>query len=241
MRYGIFSDPHANLPALEAVLKAYEIEGIDEYLCLGDLVGYGADPQPVIEQVKTICRVIVAGNHDWAVGGRLGTDYFNRYARTAVEWTGRNISPGEKNYLNSLELEYSDKHLTCVHGTLYEPEKFNYLISSSAVLRDVPFNKKRIYFVGHTHVPAIFKVKDGKIKVCPVEHCKLEDGASYSINVGSVGQPRDGLSSAAYCIFDTKKNLVEIKRIEYNITKEENQIRKAGLPLFLADRLSQGR
>ena len=241
MRYGIFSDIHANLEALQAVRNAYESERIDKFLCLGDIVGYGADPDPAIDLLKGFCSDVIAGNHDWAVCGKLTTKYFNREASAVIDWTRETISISGLKYLKGLPLIYKDENLVCVHSSLTEPEKFYYLIRESDIRRDVFLAERNISFVGHTHVPAIFKVKKEKVLISPVLKCVLEKGSSYSVNVGSVGQPRDGVCEAPYAVFDTKKNLVEIKRIEYNIAKAQNKIRKAGLPGFLADRLSQGR
>ena len=128
MKYGIISDVHSNLEALEAVLKVFSQEGVNRYICPGDIVGYGANPKECIEIIKGLNPIIIAGNHDWGCVERVSLEYFNQSAKEAILWTQGVLSEEEKGFLSSLELVHEEESFTVVHGTLYEPEKFHYII-----------------------------------------------------------------------------------------------------------------
>jgi predicted phosphodiesterase len=242
MRCGIFSDIHSNLEATEAVVKAYKLEGIDIYLCLGDIVGYGGNPLECIQTVKDIAQVIIAGNHDWAVAGRVPLDYFNEWARQAVVWTQKRLDSDNRNFLATMRLSYENEDLVMVHGSLDKPEEFNYMTDTSRALRTFALMEKSICFLGHTHQAGIFiQDKRGRIDYQRQTNIKLEDEYRYIVDAGSVGQPRDGNNKASYCIYDTKKKEVSIKRVSYNIESAQEKILACGLPPFLATRLSVGK
>ncbi|MFH1655130.1 MAG: metallophosphoesterase family protein [Candidatus Omnitrophota bacterium] len=240
MRYGIFSDIHSNLEAFEEVVKAYKKEKIDRYLCLGDIVGYAANPKECIAKTKQLKAVVVAGNHDWAAVGLTDTTYFRPVAKQAVFWTAGQLDKTEKDYLKSLSLVYDNEELTIVHGALNEPESFHYLLDS--VLAEETFNlmKNNICFIGHSHEPGIFVRDKEKISYFTEPKIKKSKDKKYIVNVGSVGQPRDRDNRAAYCVFDTEKKEVYLKRIKYDIEKAQIKIVNAGLPAFLAARLASG-
>jgi predicted phosphodiesterase len=242
MRYGIFSDVHANLEALEAVLDAYKKEVIDEFIYGGDIVGYGANPKECITRVKAIAKVTVAGNHDWASVDLFPTTYFNPLAAQAVSWTRQNLDTADEKYLKSLQLIFKNTDLTLVHGTLHNPQDFDYMLDGYAASQTFEILKTDICFVGHSHLPGFFiQDKDKRISYHEKDTLAIEKGKQYIVNVGSVGQPRDHNPDAAYCIYDTDKKKAQIKRIKYDIETARKKIINAGLPKFLGDRLLSGR
>jgi len=242
MRYGIFSDIHANLEALNTVIEAYRKEHIDKYLCIGDIVGYAANPKECIEIVKTQAIITVAGNHDWASVNLFPTNYFNPLAKEAIYWTERNLDQQDRYFLEHLELIYKNDDLTMVHGTLSEPQDFEYMVDGEDASMAFELMENNICFVGHTHVPGAFiKSKDANIAYRNASDIDIKKEDKYIINVGSVGQPRDGNPKAAYCIYDTVKKNIQIKRISYDVTAAGRKIIQGGLPSFLADRLLSGR
>jgi predicted phosphodiesterase len=241
MRYGIFSDVHSNLEALEAVLDAYKKEAIDEFLCGGDIVGYSANPRECIARVKSVAKLTVAGNHDWASVDLFPTTYFNPLAAQAVAWTKQNLDSAKKQFLKSLQLIFKNADLTLVHGTLHNPEEFNYMLYDEEAAHTFVMLKTEICFVGHTHCPGFFiQDKEGHISYQEQDELVIEKGKRYIINVGSVGQPRDKNPDAAYCIYDTDKKKVQIKRIKYDKEAARKKIVAAGLPKFLGERLLSG-
>ena len=242
MRYGIFSDVHSNLEALDAVINAYKKEAIDKYLCVGDLVGYATNPKACIEKVKALAAVIVAGNHDWACVDLFSVDYFNPYAKDAIFWTRRNLDDIDKSLLESLKLIYKNENFTLVHGTLDNPRDFNYMTDGYIAEQTFRLLETNICFVGHTHVVGTFiNDKLGQLHYRQDDSIDISPGNKYIINVGSVGQPRDGNPKASYCTYDTDKKEVQIKRIDYDIQTARKKIIAVGLPKFLGDRLLSGR
>ncbi len=240
MRYGIFSDIHGNLEALTAVLEAYQSERIDTYFCLGDVVGYGANPNECIQCVDQIVSKCIAGNHDWAVLEKIDITYFNLVAKQAIVWTKRHISEAGLRFLKNLTLSFKNNDLILVHGTLHNPEEFIYLFDGMQAAQTFTLMDRQVCFLGHTHVPQIIIQKDQHIFYSPTTDVRLEDDQKYIINVGSVGQPRDGNPGATYCIYDTELKTVLIKRTPYNIEEAQQKIITAGLHPFLAHRLMIG-
>ena len=241
MRYGIFSDIHSNLEAFQAVISAYKGEDIDKYLCAGDIVGYGANPHECIEQTKQLTEIIVAGNHDWAATGKFDTSYFNPIAKQAIEWTAQQLSPEEKNFLNNLVLVFENQDLCLVHGTLDNPVRFDYILDLYTARMNFSLLKRNILFIGHSHYPGIFIKKDADVTYMQDDCVALNKKYKYIVNVGSIGQPRDGDNRASLCVYDTKKDFLELRRIEYDIKTAQNKILKNGLAEFLATRLAQGK
>lgn len=242
MRYGIFSDIHSNLEALEAVSKAYQRASIDKYLCVGDVVGYAANPCECIAKIKSLASVTVAGNHDFASVDLSSLDYFNPRAAKAIIWTKARLNAEESCFLKSLKLTFNNDDLTLVHGTLNDPALFNYLTGIEVSNSTFELLNNAPCFLGHTHVPGIFtqdKAKHTHYFNGPI--LELKKNNKYIVNVGSVGQPRDGNPMACYCIYDTDKKTVWIKRIDYDFNSAGEKIISAGLPEFLAERLAVGR
>ncbi|MGD0336457.1 MAG: metallophosphoesterase family protein [Candidatus Omnitrophota bacterium] len=241
MRYGIFSDVHSNLEALDAVLEAYKSESIDKYLCIGDIVGYAVNPAECFEKIKSRAAVTVAGNHDWAASGKLSIEYFNPYAAAAINWTVGILTAAQKEFLSSLELVFSCEHLTLVHGTLDNPAEFDYLFDITQARQDFLHLRTALMFVGHTHVPAAYvKEKDRVSEIPATKTVTVKPDNQYIINIGSVGQPRDNNPKASYSIYDTEKKEILIKRVDYDKEMTRRKIIDAGLPVFLGDRLLSG-
>jgi predicted phosphodiesterase len=241
MRYGIFSDIHSNLEALEAVIKAYQKEKIDQYLCLGDVVGYGANPNECVELTANMAAMTVAGNHDWAALGLFPAELFNEEAEAAVLWTGKELSGASKSFLRGLKLVGETDNFILTHGSLNAPHDFNYLQNIRDCQPTFQLMKQNICFVGHTHVPVVF-IRDEQDKIHYEDTLKIrvEPGNKYIVNVGSVGQPRDSIPAAAFCIWDSEKNEVEIKRAVYDVFTARQKIIDKGLPEFLGNRLLSG-
>ncbi|MDH5174859.1 MAG: metallophosphatase family protein [Elusimicrobiota bacterium] len=246
MKYGIISDIHSNLEALNTILDYLKRkEKIDRFICCGDIVGYGAKANEcteIIRQLDNCCTV--AGNHDWGAVGLEDTSFFNPIALAAVEWTGRHLTEDNRNYLKNLASEIEENNFLLVHGSPRDPIN-EYIFEERAFLANLPRIKKNICFVGHTHVPLCFYAKTSQ----KIEVIRLDDGTvleinpsyKYLINCGSVGQPRDGDPRASCGIYDEKSNILRIKRINYDIAKTQKEILNAKLPTPLALRLGYGR
>ncbi|MGE4358181.1 MAG: metallophosphoesterase [Candidatus Omnitrophota bacterium] len=242
MRYAILGDIHSNLEALSEVLGELRRESIDEYYSIGDIVGYYANPKECIEIIRRVCKNSVAGNHDWACVDKLSLDWFNDLAKEAIIWTANLLDKDEKDFLFHRELVYQKEDFTLVHGTLFKPEKFYYLNNLSYAWMCFQNLKTKILFLGHTHIPFFcFMDSGGKVLYSFENKIFLKDGFRYIVNVGSVGQPRDGDRRASFCIYDTEENYVELRRVEYDFRKTQGKILNNSLPEELALRLAWGR
>lgn len=241
MRYAILSDVHGNLEALRAVL-ADAREHADGYLCLGDVVGYGADPSPCVDLVAERCEGVVAGNHEHAVAGLIGLDWFNPWARAGVEWTRGRLAPEAQAWLAQLPLVREVEDATLVHASPANPEEWDYLVSDEDGFAAFGAFTTRVCFVGHSHVPRAWVQGSWGHEHDAVPHTvSLEPGCRYIVNVGSVGQPRDRDPRAAYALWDLDARSVEIRRVAYDVATARAKIVDAGLPRFLAERLAEGR
>jgi diadenosine tetraphosphatase ApaH/serine/threonine PP2A family protein phosphatase len=239
VRYGVFGDVHANIAALDAVLDALAKAGAESYLCLGDIVGYGADAQACVARVRELDPVIVGGNHDWAVAGRLDLDWFNAPARAAVLWTRKVLSASDVAWLASLELLRVHDGITLAHSTVHDPGVFDYLQTPYDAYMSFQRLTTDRAFVGHSHVPITFF--DGPVITYSLESPLSLAGARSLSNVGSVGQPRDEDPRAACGIYDSDTSTLELLRVPYDIEATAANIRRAGLPALLAERLRLGR
>jgi len=241
MYYAVLSDVHANLEALEAVLRDADKRKIEDILFLGDAVGYGPDPNECVELLERRCKILIAGNHDRGVTGLTDINYFNEYARYAIEWTMGVITDAHSKLLSSLPAgkESKDNDMLLVHSTPREPEKWHYLLT----LRDAEINfdyfDNTFCFLGHSHQPFIIeKVPSGELLKYK-ETARIKKSSRYIINAGSVGQPRDGDARASYIVIGNSE--VEIVRIPYNIEAVQEKMRNEYLPYPLIERLSTGR
>jgi diadenosine tetraphosphatase ApaH/serine/threonine PP2A family protein phosphatase len=240
VRYGIFADIHANEPALDAVLAALEGDGVDRLLCLGDLVGYGADARACVDKVRGLGIPVIAGNHDWAVAGRLGLEYFNPHARDAVLWTREQLTEEDLTWLAGLETLQIHASFTLAHGTVHDPDAFEYLTTGYDAYRSFSAMTTDVGFVGHSHVPVAFFF-DGTAVTYSVEADIEVGGRRVIANPGSVGQPRDEDPRAAYLIYDEDASRIHLRRVVYDIEEASRRILDAGLPPILAERLHIGR
>ncbi len=245
MRIGILGDIHGNQEALTSTIEAMQDLAVDHWVQVGDIVGYGAEPRECIAIVRELGCTVCIGNHDAAVVGQLPTDYFNPYARQAVEWTRSKLTAEELRYLGDLPLVVENKHYTLVHGSLHMPDQFGYVISVVEATESLRNQKTAMGFVGHSHVPAIYMEREGpagelEVVYAPEVTVSTDGCRKVLMNVGSVGQPRDEDPRAAYAIYDTETNQASIRRVEYDIPTTQQKIRDAGLPAVLADRLALG-
>jgi diadenosine tetraphosphatase ApaH/serine/threonine PP2A family protein phosphatase len=241
MQYGLISDIHGNLEALQAVYKEIDKIGVDEILCLGDIIGYGPDPEKCVELVRERVNIILAGNHDYAPIGLVDVTYFNTYAKRAVEWTASQITEETRKFLEERPLIHQFQNFTIVHSTPADPDAWEYILSIDDAIENFPHFDSRCCFIGHSHVPVIIsKAPDEHIKVKRVEKMTLEEGFKYIINIGSVGQPRDLDPRAAFAVFDDETYSYTLHRVKYDIGKVQRKILERGLPPFLAERLALG-
>lgn len=243
MRYGILGDIHSNLCALESVLDALKREGVDVILSVGDIVGYGAAPSDCIALLRERSVRPVMGNHDAACLDLLDTNYFNNYARAAVDWTRATLNEEERTWLGALPLVQHLEHCSVAHGTLFRPELFDYIQNPTDADPSLEIMPLPVCFVGHTHVPVtLLRLRDNPTRTAYTieDEIDVDEAARSLVNVGSVGQPRDEDPRAAYAVYDPQQGKVWIKRVEYDIAAEADRIHKAGLPGMLADRLFLG-
>ena len=240
MKIALFSDIHANLEALEAVLADAEAEECDSYICLGDIVGYNADPSACLERVRALDCPVIKGNHDQDGSSDASLDMMNANAAEALYWTREQLSAEQREWLARLRLVRQIHHFTVVHATLDQPGSWNYVTNKFDAMANFSYQVTPICFYGHTHVPRIF-VRNNRVQEISAESIDIEEGSRYFINTGSVGQPRDGDWRACYCIYDTENDKITFRRLEYDIKTAQEKIIAAGLPAFLAERLAQGR
>ena len=248
MRYAVIADVHANLEALEAVLKDIKKRKIESILFLGDAVGYGPNPNECIEVLQEIVlestrteKFSLMGNHDSAVIGLTDLEYFNPNARAAIEWTKDVLTHENRIFLKDLPLVNSLKHdsIFLVHATPKEPEQWHYLLTKQDAYINFHFFTEKICLIGHSHQPSIIEQSPEGELVVYKDKADIKDKHRYIINVGSVGQPRDGNPDAAYALLN--ENSIEIKRVSYDILSTQKKMREANLPLFLIERLARGR
>ena len=245
MMYAVISDIHGNLEALEAILGDVP-EGIERIYCLGDVIGYGANPNECCELVRAHEAPTISGNHDLAVTD-LSTDlsWFNPIAEAAIEWTREHLTEENANFLRTRPRTMQEEGTLFVHGSIRDPDE--YIVNGAIARENLNVLKKeypnvRVCFFGHTHVKAIAPSPDGMSPDSPT--LDLTSGGPYLVNPGSVGQPRDGDTFASYVLAeDTPDGGAQLsyRFVEYDVEKAQTKIRAAGLPPILADRLAQGR
>ncbi|NQW99900.1 metallophosphoesterase family protein [bacterium] len=240
MRIALFGDIHANLEALEAVLEDAGKQGATDFVCMGDVVGYNADPAACLEIVREMNCPTVKGNHDEDASGSHSLETMNPVAATALEWTRAQLSTEQRLWLARLRMVRQVSDFTVVHSTLDQPANWNYVTNRFDAMSNFSYQFTQLCFHGHTHVPRVY-VKTDKVLEVPAESVAIEAGAKYFINVGSVGQPRDGDCRACYAIYDLEHQLIVFRRVEYDIDKAQGKILAAGLPPMLAERIREGR
>lgn len=245
MRYGLISDIHSNLEALDAVLSFFKSERIQAFICLGDTVGYGPNPNECVDRLSGLKRLqITAGNHDYAVVGMKETSRFNDFAARALTWTKRQLKEESRAFLMRLPRLIDGSHFTLVHGSPRDPGD-EYLLTPRQYLDNLEYFRTPVCFIGHTHIPSIFYTDSlGRIQHKPFtdgESFKIDPGGKAIVNIGSVGQPRDGDQRACAAVYDTETHEVKMTRCAYDVKAVQDKMRQASLPLFLIERLSFGR
>ncbi|MBL7958649.1 metallophosphoesterase family protein [bacterium] len=236
MRIAVISDIHANLEALTKALNVIDDQKPDEIICLGDVVGYGPDPDQCIDIVRKRSNIILMGNHDYAVTHIEATENFNPIAKEAVLWTREQISEDNLDFLSLLPYTHKLNDIYFVHSTPQEPEEWHYVFTWNDAMTQFDHFEEKVCFIGHSHVPQIY-YHDTSTTMS----FSLSKETKYLINVGSIGQPRDGNPRLSFGIFDTDKWYYQPHRAEYDMEVTAQKIRERGLPPFLADRLIKGR
>lgn len=245
MKIGLISDIHSNYDSLDVALALLHSEGVDEIICLGDVVGYGAEPGKCIEAVGENAHTVIAGNHDWACVGKADITYFNKFGKSAILWTSNMLLPKERSFLAKLQLFHSNSDWCAVHATPWQPGNWRYVLSLSDAIEQFMHFSQKICFIGHSHVPDVFTDKGEHIRISipsdsRAKDVELLDDHRYIINVGSVGQPRDGDARGSVVIYDSDKSAVRFLRFVYPVKSAQEKILAADLPVFLAERLAKG-
>ena len=244
MRLGIFSDVHANLEALVAVVNAYRDERVDRYYSLGDTVGYGASPNECAEMVRGLVRGTVLGNHDAAVAGRMDYSYYYDAARSALDFHSRSLDPVHMEWLRTLPytVPLKEHDLLLCHGSPMQPEEFDYVFTEDQARGLLPMFDKlpRATFIGHSHLCRLFALSRDRAYEIPVGRHVLDPGRKYVISVGSVGQPRDFDNRASYTVYDTDTAVIEFRRVPYDIERCAGKIFRSPLAPNFANRLFLG-
>jgi predicted phosphodiesterase len=240
MRYAIISDIHSNLEAFEAVLADADDNKCTDFVCLGDVVGYNGNPHDCVDRVREMECPIVKGNHDEQASLIESSRDFNEMAEAAIQWTRDHLTAEDKNWLRDLKLQRQVRDFTIVHATLDTPGQWGYVFNNLDAAASFTYQHTTVCFFGHTHVPVAF-IRDEGVQRQQIDKLRIDPGKKYFINVGSVGQPRDGDWRAGYCIYDVESNVVEQRRIKYDLATAQKKIVDAGLPHLLADRLAVGR
>jgi predicted phosphodiesterase len=246
VRYLILSDIHGNLEGLEAVL-AHAVDKYDQALCCGDLIGYGADPNAVIDWVRANAAVVVRGNHDKASVGLDDLEWFNPVARAAAVWTQHELTLENVDYVRNLpQGPLLLDGFQVVHGSPLDEDE--YLLGPADAGQVFCYLDKPLTFFGHTHLQGGFIFNHARVETIgktPADEerqtLELDPECAYLINPGSVGQPRDGDPRAAYVLYNSEERFVIFYRVPYDVAKAQEKIRRAGLPPLLADRLAAGR
>jgi predicted phosphodiesterase len=256
MRLGIFTDVHSNFEALKAVALALKSEKIDRLIFLGDAVGYGADPNDCCRIIREMADVALVGNHDAALTGRLPMDWFVDHAREAIKWTEGVINPSFREWLSTRPFFHREEEVGFCHGSPVEPERFGYVLDYKEAYEIRDWMEPQgipVVFVGHAHIGLAFRYNHGsggkdkdEVKIFNFNgiestRTRLDPDYSWIINVGAVGQPRDGDPRAVYSIFDTEARIYSVQRVEYDVKSAGSRIEKAGLPSVLSERLFVGR
>ncbi len=242
MRVLVCSDIHANLPALDAMLE--DAGQVDAVWCLGDVVGYGPDPNECVARIKALPECLcLAGNHDWAALGKLDLENFNADARRAVIWTRDQLTPESRQFLEERpeRLGPLGERYTLAHGSPRYPI-WEYILDTRTARVAFDHFDTQVCFVGHSHVPAIFRLKSEQVELVlpvPDEPIVLNEGR-YIVNPGGVGQPRDGDPRASYLVLDTEANSVTYRRVAYPIEEVQRRMIEARLPVRMIARLSYG-
>ena len=240
MKYAVIADIHANWEAFQVVLHDAKEQKCTHYCCVGDVVGYGADPKDCLDVVRDMGMPCVKGNHDEYCSTDDDLEGFNPHAAEAVRWTRKQLTAADREWLRELKYVRLVASFSVVHATLDIPQRWGYVFDKLMAAASFTYQNTSVCFFGHTHVPVAF-VRDSVVRGGTYSKFRVEPGRKYFVNVGSVGPPRDGNPKAAYVIYDLDEGSIEIRRLDYDIPKAQKKIIAAGLPQRLADRLALGK
>ena len=240
MKYAIIADIHANLEAFQVVLQDIEKQKCTHVACLGDVVGYNANPKECLDTVRAMNIPCVKGNHDEFCSSDTPMEGFSPHAAEAGNWTRRQLLEDDRRWLRELKFLRLVSNFTIVHATLDAPQRWGYVFDKLAAAASFTYQNTPVCFFGHTHVPVAF-IRDSVVRGGTYSKFKVEPGRKYFVNVGAVGQPRDGNPKAAYVIYDVDEGSIELRRLEYDIAAAQKKIIEAGLPARLAERLALGK
>ncbi|HVR36394.1 MAG TPA: metallophosphoesterase family protein [Methylomirabilota bacterium] len=240
MKYAIIADIHANLEAFQVVLEDIRDQNCTHYACLGDVVGYNANPKECLDLVRDMGMPCVKGNHDEYCSIDEHLEGFNPHAAEAINWTRQQLGEDDRKWLRDLKYLRLVASFTIVHATLDGPQRWGYVFDKLAAAASFTYQNTQVCFFGHTHVPVAF-MRDSVVRGGTYSKFKIEPNRKYFVNVGAVGQPRDGNPKAAYVVYDMVQGTIELRRLDYDIPKAQAKIRAAGLPERLAERLAHGK
>ena len=247
MKIAVLGDIHANLEALNVVLDKCRELNIDKYVCIGDIVGYNANPCECLRLVRQLDMLaVVMGNHDSYTGNNKALVGFNPQAAAAVEWTRRQLSADDLEWLNSLPLKQDvfipspSVRFSVVHATMDNPHTWGYIFDRFTAASSMQYQWLPICFFGHTHMPMVFEKSCGEVTGAMYDVIKIQPNKKYLVNVGSVGQPRDRDNRACFVVYNVDEGEIELIRLDYNIELAQRKILEANLPLRCAERLAVG-
>ncbi len=240
MKYAIIADIHGNLEAFQAVLDDVEKNQCTHYACLGDVVGYNANPKQCLDKVREMELPCIKGNHDEYCSSEDDLEGFNPHATAAIRWTRDQLTEEDRAWLRDLRYFRLVANFSIVHATLDVPKRWGYVFNKLEAAASFTYQNTSVCFFGHTHVPVAF-VRDQTVRGGTYSKFRVEPGKKYFINVGSVGQSRDGVPKATYVIYDMDSGTIELRRLDYDMETTMQKIRKAGLPERLAERLPLGK
>ena len=239
-KYAILGDIHSNLEALDVVLNDARKQGATHFICVGDVVGYNANPAECLEKIRELGCATARGNHDHYCSNTEPLDDFQPLAARVVDWTRKQLSAEQARFLRNLPLVVKTDGFTVVHSTLDMPERWGYVFDTLDAESHFNYQHTAVCFYGHTHLPVVFE-REHRVTRASYVRLHIARGKRYFINVGSVGQPRDGDPRTAYVLFHPSKCDVELRRLSYDVKTTQEKIRKAELPERLAHRLELGR
>jgi diadenosine tetraphosphatase ApaH/serine/threonine PP2A family protein phosphatase len=240
MRVAVISDVHANFHALAAVMRAIDGERVDAVWCLGDTVGYGARPNECCDAVRERANLCLIGNHDLVALGELNVSEFNDEAAAAAVWTSETLLPAAESFLRALAPKAEADGAQLFHASARDPV-WEYILGAEAARATFELTSAPVILVGHSHVALALTVADGEVLggIAP-GGAQVELAGRWLLNPGSVGQPRDGDPRAAWLLLDLDRKVADFRRVPYPVQLTQAEIRKAGLPPLLADRLARG-
>jgi diadenosine tetraphosphatase ApaH/serine/threonine PP2A family protein phosphatase len=241
----LFSDVHGNEAAMRAVAADIEKRGVDRVCFLGDAVGYYPNPNECLSIIRDIAQICIMGNHDYAALGILESKSFNSYAREAIEWTKDALKRKWVEFMSGFVMTSDEEDMFLVHATPMDPEAWNYIFSLADADLNFGYFDSPVCFVGHSHRPVVIAKRGDEAcsvhQYDPAKTLALHAKSKYIINIGSVGQPRDGIPDACYCLYEPDARKAQLVRVPYDVSETQLRTINSGLPEYLADRLALGK